>query len=331
MDIRNTKRIQKVASHRLENTPGEKRISSIFAGVMIGINVLVVLLGYLLGLKIDQSGGLSKIGLRTTLSAVQTMLPIVQTLVGMCLELGYVAAMLRIARGQYTSPYTLRMGFDRFWTLMRQQLILTLFYMGIAMAAVYISSMIYAMTPLSKPAMEMLTPLLSETSILNSEVVLDEAIYTQLAATMLPTFIIMGVIYIAMYIPVTYRFRMASYVLIDNPGMGAVKTLRQSRELMRGNAVNLFKLDIRFWWYYLAELLITAVCYGDQILLLLGVELPISQDMAFFVFYGLYWVLQFLLIYFLRGRIEVCYALAYEAIKPEEKTDGVVLGNIFQM
>ncbi len=331
MDIRNTKRIQKVAAHRMENTVGEKKIAAIYAGASIGVNLLVALVGYVLGLQIDQSGGLSKMGLRSVLSALQTMIPIVQTLVMMCLEMGYVAAMLRISRSQYTSPYTLRLGFDRFWVLLRQQAILSMFYVGIAMAAVYLSSMIYALTPLSRPAMEMLAPLLSETSVLNSEIVVDEALYAQLVSTMWPAFVIMGLMVVALYIPVSFRFRMAGYVLIDKPGMGAMETLRQSRAMMRGNYWNLFKLDLQLWWYYAASFLITLVCYGDQILPMLGVELPFSPDVSYFLFYGLYWVLQFVLIYFLRGRVEVCYALAYEAIKPEEKTDGMVLGNIFQM
>ncbi len=332
MDIRNTKRIQKAASARVENAAGWKKISAIYAGMAIGVNLVVALGGYVLGLQIDQSGGLSKMGLRSTLSALQTMLPIVQTLILMCLELGYVAAMLRIARGQYASPNTLRLGFDRFWVLLRQQAILTLFYVGIAMAAVYISSMVYALTPLSRPAMELLTPLLSQTSILSSEIAMDDATYAQLVSTMIPAFVILGLIFVGLYIPVSFRFRMAGYVLIDKPGMGAMETLRQSKKMMRGNFWNLLKLDLRLWWYYAAVLGISVVCYGDQILPMLGVELPFSEDAAYFLFYGIYWALQFAVIYFLRGKVEVCYALAYEAIKPEEKKpDGVVLGNIFQM
>ncbi len=333
MDIRNTKRIGKAADARLENAPGEKKISAVYAGIAIGINLLVIAVSYVLGLQIDQSGGLSKMGLRTTLSTIQAMLPILQTLVLMCLELGYGSAMLRIARGQYASPNSLRLGFDRFWTLIRQQLILSLYYMGAAFVAVYVSSMIYALTPLSRPAMELLSPLMAGTSIMNPDVVIDEGTYSQIVMTMVPAFLIMGVIFLALYIPMSYRYRMAAYVLIDKPGMGAMETIRRSRAMMRGNAVSLFKLDLQLWWYYAAMILASAVCYGDQILLLLGVELPISSDAAYFLFYGLYWALEFAIIYFLRAKVDVCYALAYDAIKPEERPaeTGAVLGNIFSL
>ena len=65
---------------------------------------------------------------------------------------------------------------------------------------------------------------------------------------------------------------------------------------------------------------------------MLGVALPVSDAVAFFGFYVLYIAASFAVHFFLRNRAEVIYALAYDAVKPEEKQDsGVVLGNIFQM
>ena len=125
---------------------------------------------------------------------------------------------------------------------------------------------------------------------------------------------------------------MTKYIIIEKPGIGAIVALRESRMMMRGNAVNLFKLDLHLWWYYAALVVSSVICYGDQILPMLGVEFPFSSDLAYFLFYGAYWVIQSAVYIFLRNRMEVTYALAYDAIKPEEKKDtGVVLGNIFQM
>ena len=65
---------------------------------------------------------------------------------------------------------------------------------------------------------------------------------------------------------------------------------------------------------------------------MLGVELPVSDTVAFFAFYVLYLAVSFAILFFLRNRVEVTYALAYDAVKPkEEQSGGVVLGNIFQM
>ena len=65
---------------------------------------------------------------------------------------------------------------------------------------------------------------------------------------------------------------------------------------------------------------------------MLGITLPWSADVSYFLFFALYLAAQFAIYYFLRNPVDVTYALAYDAIKPEEKQDGgVVLGNIFQM
>ena len=332
MDIHNRKELKSFAAQRLESALQEKRVILIYTGLVIGVNVLSVLLSYVLGLRIDQATGLRNLGIRNTLSSIQTMLPILQSILVMCLDLGYVSTMLRVARGQYASPNGLRLGFDRFGVLLRSQIILSLFYVGICFVSIYAASMIYMLTPFSASTKELILPILSEASILNTEIAIDDATYTQLISSMVPAFVIFGVIFTALYIPVSYRFRMANYVLIDKPGIGAIAALRESRLMMRGNAIELFKLDVSLWWYHAALLFSSVVCYGDQILPALGMELPVSTDAAYFIFYALYWVLQAAVYYFLRNRVEVTYALAYDAIKPEEKKpEGVVLGNIFQM
>ena len=82
----------------------------------------------------------------------------------------------------------------------------------------------------------------------------------------------------------------------------------------------------------MASFAATVICYGDVLLPTLGLQLPVSETVAFFAFYALYIGASFCILFFLRNRVEVTYALAYDAVKPEEKQDsGVVLGNIFQM
>ena len=332
MNIRNRTELTSFAAQRLSSSPQEKRIILIYTGLVIGINMLSVVVSYVLGLQIDQMTGLRNMSMRSTLSAIQTMLPLVQSMLVMCLDLGYVSTMLRTARGQYASPNGLRLGFDRFWLLLRSQIILGLFYLGICIVSVYAASFLFMFSPFYSEASELLMPMMEGASVLNPEVTMDEAVYSQLLSVMTPAFILMGVIFVALYIPVTYRFRMTKYIIIDKPGISAINVLRESRIMMKGNAVSLFKLDLHLWWYHIALFASSAICYGDQILPMLGVELPISADAAYFLFYGIYWVLQAAIYFFLRNRVETTYALAYDAVKPEEKQDtGVVLGNIFQM
>lgn len=332
MNIRHRRELKQFAADRLDNVQNEKKIVLIYAAVTLGLSGLVTLINYLLGLRIDQLSGLSNLGTRNVLSTIQAMTPIALSLVTMCIEVGYLAAMLRIARGQYVSENTLRLGFDRFWVLLRCSLFKGMFYTAALFVSLYFGIMLFMVLPISDPAVEVLTPYLSQVSALSGEVVLDDAAYAQFAQAVWPAYLICGVIFAAAAVPMWYSFRMVNYVIIDKPGLGAMAALRESKRMMKGSRISLLKLDVSLWWYYLALLLAQAVCYGDVILPLLGMTLPGNADLWYFVFLVVYLAVLFAVYYFLRSRVEVSYALAYDSIKPEEpQNDGVVLGNIFQM
>lgn len=332
MDIRNTKELKAFAAQRLEQAQNGKRIVLIYSGLVLGLGMLVTLVNYLLQLQISQSGGLGNMGTRSILSTVQALLPVARMVVVLCIDLGYIAAMLRIARGQYVSAQTLRLGFDRFWPLLRLMLIKGLIFFGIGFASVYAATFIYMLTPLSDPAMELLMPIVNRAGIMDPTLLLDDATYLQLMSAMAPVMAIFGLIYCVLAIPVAYQYRMSEYILIDQPGQGAMAALRESRKMMRNNRFRLFRMDLSLWWYYAATLGAMVVCYGDQILPMLGIPFPWSGEVSYFLFYAIYLVLQFAIYYCLRSRVEVAYALAYDALRPQDKPDnGVVLGNIFNM
>ena len=334
MNIRSRAELKTFAAQRLTQAPSEKRIVMIYTAIAAGVSLLNLILSYVLGLAIDQTGGLSQMTNRAMLSTLREVLPLVASMVLTCLEVGYLSTMLRIARGQYASPNGLRLGFDRFWVLLRSTVLQGLVYSGIGILCLYASVYLFLLTPLSNAAMDILMPLVSDTTILsaNAGLVLDDATYFHLLDSMTPMVLLFAAVFSLAALPVMYGYRMVNFILIDKPGYGARKALRESRRIMKHNRVSLFKLDLSLWWYYLSLLLITFVGYGDQLLYLAGIELPISADVGYFLFYILYVAQQFVLFYFLRNRVEVTYALAYDAIRPEEPQDGgVVLGNIFQM
>ena len=96
--------------------------------------------------------------------------------------------------------------------------------------------------------------------------------------------------------------------------------------------MKLFKLDVRLWWYYGAEILASFLCYGDVLLPMVGIRLPIRDTVSYYLFFVLYLAAQFAVYYFLRNPAETAYAIAYDSIRPREpKSDGAVLGNIFNM
>lgn len=332
MNIRDRKQLKNLASGRLENVRSLSKILLIYSALLLGLTGFTTLVNYLLDLQMEGLTGLSSFSKRTMLSSIQSMIPIALSLFTMCLEVGYLAVMLRIARGQYTSEQTLRLGFDRFWVLLRCSILMGFRYAATLFLSVYIGILLFMVLPVSEPAMEILAPYLSEMSVLSGELVLDEAAYAQFAQAVWPAYVICGVIFAVAAVPLWYSYRMVNYIIIDKPGMGALMAMRESRQMMRRNRIAMLKLDMSFWWYYLALLTAQAVCYGDLILPMLGISLPGNSEMWYFVFMAVYLAALFAIYYFLRSKVEVSYALAYDSLKPEEpKDNGVVLGNIFQM
>lgn len=327
----NTRNLIQTAPRRLSDARDNKKIVLYYAGLLTGLSALSMGLTFLLNMQIGKSGGLSSMGTRSILSALQSMLPIIQSVLVMCLALGYRSTMLRISRGQHVSPRGLRLGFDRLWVLLRCGILQAALYIGIGMASMYLASIIFTMTPWADSLAEIAAPMISGLNSTLTTPVLDEAALAQLMPAMQPMLWIFLAVFLIFAIPVALRLRMADYVIIDKPALGAMAALRESRRMMRGNVMDLVKLDLRLWWYYAALALATVLCYGDTLLAAFGVKLPVSPTVAYYGFYLLYLIVQFGVYYWLGNRVEVTYALAYEEIRPrEEENAGVVLGNIFQ-
>ena len=330
MDICNTSEIKAAALRRLTDAGQAKRIAAIYAGVTLGLSALVTILGLVLEAMMSGATGLGGMGRRTILSSVQSMLPWVVGLITMCVELGYQAAMLRVARGQYASPQTLRLGFDRFWVLLRCILLEGVILFAIAFGGIYIATMLFMLTPFSGRVMEVLSPVLENVTLLSPEMVLDESLYDQLMQAMIPAFVMCAIVVAAAAIPVLYRLRMARFVIIDKPGIGALAALRESRKMMKGNCLRLVKLDMSLWQYYIGCVFASLLCYGDVLLPMMGVRFPWSDTVSYYLFFALYLAVQFAVYYFLKNQAEVAYSIAYDSIRPKEpKTEGVALGSIF--
>ena len=330
MTIPSFKILKKNAAERVAAAENSKKIVLIYVGAVTVLALLVTVVNYVLKLQISQLGGLSNMGLRSVLSTVQSVLPMLQSVVTLCLQLGYTAAMLRIARQQYASEQTLKLGFDRFWVLLRYVLLESCLYTLAGLAAFWVAVQVYLLTPLSKSVMSMVTPEMVDPNVI-IELLQDPVFASEITTAMLPLFVLFGILYAVLFVPINYSLRMGRYVLIDKPGQGAVFALKESRKMMRGSRVRLFKLDVSLWWWYAISLFSTVLCYGDMLLPMIGVELPFSADVGYFLFYGLFLAVQFLAAYFFGNYIQVVYAQVYNALKPREKDTGVVLGNIFQM
>lgn len=330
--IPSAKYLKNKAANRLAGAKEPQKILLIYAAIFLGSSLLVTAVRFGLANEIAQTGGLRNLGIRSVLSTADSILPMLQMALMLCLNLGFVAAMLRISRRQFASPMTLKAGVERFWVLLRTRVLMFFIYSGAGFVSFYLSIALFMLTPLSNGFKELALPLVS-TGEFNPQILVDQPeLLDEIMPSMIPMFILFGVLLAAVCLILSYRYRLVNYLLIDNPQFGASYTLRMSRIHMRGNKLTMFKLDLSYWWYYLLELLTTLILYSDLLLALLGISLPLSADAMFWVTVITSLGANFAVLWFFQMKVEITYALAYDAIVPRAKpSDGAVLGNIFQM
>lgn len=308
-----------------------KRVILLYAGVTLALSLLTSLISVWTNHNMSGAGGLSNLGTRSMLTTVQTVAPLAVSLILMCWDLGYLSAALRFSRKQYADGRDLSSGFRMFGPLLRMKLLQIVLYLGALLISTWVGSQIFTLTPFANDLMQTMEELIGEGLTTTEALLASDRFLQAMTDATVPILCIVGILFLALMLPIFYRYRMASYRLLEHPREGAMAALRNSRTMMRGHCMSLLKLDLSFWWFYLLNFLATLVCYGDQILTLLGISLPVSSTVGYFLFYGLYLVLQFGILYCFRNYMEVCYARAYETIRPAEQENSVVLGNIFQM
>ena len=295
------------------------------------IAAALTLTNFWLGHQISNTGGLSGMGTRTLLSTFRTVLPLAQTVILSCLQLGYQQGILRICRRQYADRTDLKSGFHKAFPLIRL-MILQSIVSGLAVLLSYqIASTIYLLTPWADTMMALLAPLTQDMNIIDPSLVLTEEFLLQAAPAAMPLMVIWLIAMLVLLIPLGYRMRFANYALLDEPGSRAFLALRASVKMTRRNCRKLFRLDLSFWWYYGLSLLAALVGYLDAFLPLLGITLPLNATVSYFLFYGVYLAATFAISYCFQNRIQSTYAMAYESLRDKPANDGVVLGNIFDV
>lgn len=322
MDIRNPNSLQQSARHALRRGREPKKAITAFAAANLVISLALTLLDMWLNNQISGTGGLSQIGTRAIFSTAQSVLSYAGTIIAMCLNLGFLYAMMRIARGQYADHTDLKVGFQRFFPLFRLTLLQGIVYLGILLLVYQIVGVIYALTPWGESMVELIYPIM-----ISGNVNVDDATFAQMLQLLIPFLIIFAALGAAVLIPFCFWFRMSHYAILDDPRHGAFAALRASRKMMRGNCFHLFRLDLRLWAYHLLIALSSLSYYS--VFVVYFVEIPMDATVFSWVTYAIALALQFAADYFLRAKAEVSYVMAYECIHEKPTDDGAVLGNIF--
>ena len=315
MNIRARQEIHETARQVLNRTPNARWILLTYIGISLGLSLLMSGLSFYFSNQISGAGGLGNIGLRSLLSTGQSVLPLVQVMVNACLGLGYHIAILCIIRKFEATPQTVTGGFRFFFPMLRLLLIQGFLYFGIMLGSFYLSSFIFMSTPFSGEFIAVITPVLESSTVLNPTLVLDEATLAAASKAMMPMIWIMIPVFALLALPMFYKFRMATFALADEPRRGAMAALAKSRRLMRRNCFALFRLDLSMWWFYLGQILIGLVCYGDALLPMAGVTFPWNDTVSYYLFFILSALLEVALYYFTMNHVYTVYAVAYDALQ----------------
>lgn len=323
MSIPSAKYLKKKASNRLQSGNDPKKVVLVYAGIVALSSLVVTVVQDLLDSQISQTGGIQNIGTRSMLTTADTVLTIAQLLLVMCLTLGYTGSMLRIARGQYASPNSLKAGGERIWVLLRTRLLQMLIMTAAAFALCFLVVNVCLLTPLSNRVIAVMGTVSAEELLSNGLALI--ALYS----AMLPIILI----YLVALVPLLWYFsctyRMVDYLLIDRPQLGAFGVLRESRRMMQGNMKMMFRVDLSFWWYYLLQALVSVLIYLNMVLAPFAIGLP--PEVLYWGTVVLYLAADFALRYFFSNKVAVTYALFYDSLCPKQEQSSAVLGNIFQM
>lgn len=317
MNIRDRRAMEQNAAEAFRRAEAPQKIVLIYALICCGLSLLSTILTVLLSDQISGTSGLGNIGLRSVLSTGQRVLPLITMVITTCLNFGYHTAVLSIVRGFDASPATLSLGFRRFGVIFRTVLLQGLVYLSAGLMVTYLSSTIFMATPLAEEFTALMEPYLSSLTVMDSGIVLSEDMMAPLMQAMIPMFCIMLGLGLLFLTPLYYRFRMVNFALVDDPDRGAIHAVTKSRFLMRRNCFALFRLDLKLWWYYAAQILITLICYGDVLLPMVGVRFPWGEMVSYYLFFVLSLIGQLALYYFGMNRVYGIYAVAYDALQEQ--------------
>lgn len=297
--------IRASATQRLKAHGGSfRKLVWLHSAVPAVVSAVLVLLS-VLSRQIAPEGGLSNLDTHTRISTALALLQLAATVGILFWDAGLEYTSLSFLRNREIGVSSLSQGFSRFLPLTGAWIFRWGNYLLLMMVSGTVSGLLMSLVPVTEPMYQDL-----------------------LAFTNNPTFpptgtmLVLGCIYFAVYLvvlavlllPRFYLHRLTGYLIMDDEPTGGLKAVLQSMALMRGKRWELAKLDLRFWWFYLGEL----VCSGISMAQLLFPEL----EAGLWLFPAVSLCAQLALYLLAKPRLALCYGLFYESLlhpaQPEE-------------
>lgn len=303
-----------------QNREGNRLLVLVYCGVLAVLSLGSSGLNLLLDSQIGQTGGLDGMGLRAILETAEEILFYINVLFGPFWSAGFLYAMLTMARGGAPRLEHLTEGFRRLGRILGHLAFDFLLVIALATASMYLAGILYTFTPWGTEFTAIMTPVLEHPDLIAADGTLNMALLPmeELAVVLRPMLVMGILIFLPVYLYLSLCFRMSMYLVMDRPISG-VQAHFESMRLMRGHKWQLLKLDLSYWWYYALALAAGVLGYLDQILPLVGVELPKNSQVPFFLALGLYFLAYIAISLWKKCEVDGAYVLAYEAIAyPEE-------------
>lgn len=314
------------AGTSLKQAANPSRVILVHTGAMLLLSLLLTIADYLLNQQISATGGLGGMGLRSILTTVRSVLRLTQFVGLLFWQVGYTYYTLNVARGKTAGLSDLLEGFRRWAPILRLRALMLGMGILLTFLCAQVTSILFMFTPWADPIMTEMEMLMSNGDI--TEEILAETIFAMSQEVMIPILVIFGLCFLAGFLYLFFRFRLAELWLMAHPEGGAFAALRNSSILMRGNYKAMFRIDLHFWWFYLLELLVTTLFYGDTILHSFGIQMTADAFGSYIVFFALYIWAQMSLYWWKRNEVAVTYAHAYLELCPdpiaEEEKDPVL-------
>lgn len=309
-----------------------KSLAVFHTGITVAAALVITLLQFVLAEGIGNTSGLSGLGTRSILETIQTVLHWANMILVPFWGLGFLYASLLWSQNRYARREDLLMGFRRFGPFLSLLLNRSVLAILVMILCGHLSSAAFMLTPAAGSFMELVEVEGADMEALNQMMAQMSWEDTMaLANSLLPMLIIWGVLSLVILVPLLYRFRLAEYVILDEPLARGLSSMLISAALLRRRCWKLFRLDLQFWWYYGLKLLCTLLCYGDLLLGILGVNLPVGGEVAALITYGLYLAALFAIEVAFRPQVDTAYAGLFLALKemgPEQKRAPAVPQNM---
>lgn len=248
MVIQNYRDIKARAARTLSYTPWDvKKIVLVFGLVALCISPLLTGINALLLSAGENARGLSGLGVSSMLETAASVLNTAWMIFILFWTPGILYCALQLLREQDPWPRGLLRGFKKWAAFLKYNILIALFIFALFM---FISPVV---SIVSLPFMGQFRELLLAAPETEADMIayLETVPTRELALAVMPMLILMLGVMLAILIPLSYRVRMVDLLLLDEERLGVREAIRYSFKLTKGSCLQLLRLDLSFWWYYL--------------------------------------------------------------------------------